>query len=832
MESNTISFDEQESIQRLRNYLPAQAVLKDFVHHNTLHAFQKLPFFEALKKASTIFGYRVTLSLEEFRTLFQKGQISEAILDQKILDKKGRAKFRYWKNSLLERDYNNVVSSRIGQLRENWKAFYKINLNKIVHPFLFRIISSYLDQGIAIRKFPLTGLEDGFLEALIELEKNAYSSLFKTRRAKTLLLDSDTTISSLLKILIGDESLFEQYLFDQQFAHPGWSGMVNNIEHNPNSLLDPKIVSLKDFILFELLLEIDALDQKLGENWEPLGYKIEEKPDELFSTIVSTELSEVLELWQDAFEWTYYDEVLAGVRAQTIQEKPKEKSFQALFCIDDREYSFRRNIERTDPNSETFATPGFFGVEFYFQPENSKFYTKACPAPVNPNYLVKEVARKSVHQKDFHYSKHAHFPIRGWLITQTMGFWSAFKLFINIFKPSISPATAYSFQHMDKHSKLSLERDSAQPTEGGLQQGFSIEEMAERVENTLKSIGLVDNFAPIIYIVGHGASSVNNTHYAGYDCGACCGRPGAVNARAFSYMANHPRVRALLQINGFTIPTTTQFLGGMHDTTRDEIEFYDEDLLSPANASLHTKNRAIFLDALEINAKERARRFDTINIKKSLKKIHEKVKKRSVSLFEPRPELNHATNALCIVGRGALTKKLFLDRRPFMNSYDYRIDPEGNYLLSILNAAAPVCGGINLEYYFSRVDNAKLGAGTKLSHNVIGLFAVANGVDGDLRPGLPSQMVEVHDPIRLLFVVEHYPEVVLKTIQRNKATYEWFINNWVHLAVINPDTREVSVFKGGSFHPYSPLKSELPQISEIFPFIENNQGNIPVIQTS
>lgn len=38
----------------------------------------------------------------------------------------------------------------------------------------------------------------------------------------------------------------------------------------------------------------------------------------------------------------------------------------------------------------------------------------------------------------------------------------------------------------------------------------------------------------------------------------------------------------------------------------------------------------------------------------------------------------------------------------------------------------PVCGGINLEYYFSRVDNQKLGAGTKLPHNVMGLFGVAN----------------------------------------------------------------------------------------------------------
>jgi uncharacterized protein YbcC (UPF0753/DUF2309 family) len=171
--------------------------------------------------------------------------------------------------------------------------------------------------------------------------------------------------------------------------------------------------------------------------------------------------------------------------------------------------------------------------------------------------------------------------------------------------------------------------------------------------------------------------------------------------------------------------------------------------------------------------------------------VYEEVQQRSVSLFEPRPELNHATNSLCIVGRKELNNRLFLDRRAFLNSYDYKVDPDGKYLLNIINAAAPVCGGINLEYFFSRVDNERLGAGSKLPHNVMGLIGVANGFEGDLRPGLPIQMVEVHDPIRLMLIIEQIPDVVLDTIQRNASTYEWFINEWVILAVIHPETREV-----------------------------------------
>jgi len=126
------------------------------------------------------------------------------------------------------------------------------------------------------------------------------------------------------------------------------------------------------------------------------------------------------------------------------------------------------------------------------------------------------------------------------------------------------------------------------------------------------------------------------------------------------------------------------------------------------------------------------------------------------------------------------------------------------------------------------VDNQKLGAGTKLPHNVMGLFGVANGFDGDLRPGLPSQMIEIHDPIRLLVIVEHFPEVVLKTIQSSDAMYEWFINEWVHLVSINPETRELCIFKEGVFTPYKPLRTTTPHVSDMTPILETHTDNIPV----
>jgi uncharacterized protein YbcC (UPF0753/DUF2309 family) len=143
---------------------------------------------------------------------------------------------------------------------------------------------------------------------------------------------------------------------------------------------------------------------------------------------------------------------------------------------------------------------------------------------------------------------------------------------------------------------------------------------------------------------------------------------------------------------------------------------------------------------------------------------------------------------------------------------------------------APVCGGINLEYYFSRVDNYNLGAGTKLPHNVMGLIGVSNGTDGDLRTGLPRQMIEVHDPIRLLVIVEHFPEIVLKAIKMNAATYNWFDKNWIHLVVCDPESKEQFLFKDSEFTPYHPLDIKETKMSDLSSLFEREQDNLPIIQ--
>lgn len=623
----------------MKHYLPSQTPLKDFIHHNSLHAFQQLKFYEAIFKASKIFGYQVTLQLTEFRKLYENGRIREDVLERVITDRKGARHLDKWKLKLLDKEYDTSNIPRIGTLRANWKTLYKIDLDSMVHPLLFRILCSYLDQGISIWTFPAR--TEGFLHSMRELEKNSFASFFKTERARQLLIKGNCGISDLLNIIAGDERYYEQYLFDQQFCHHGWSGIVSAIEDQPQSLFDRRNISLHDLIVVELLMEIDALDFHLGKTWQPLCNHVKSEPVHLFADVAETELNEVFIIWQDAFEWSYYDDVLAAIilNKQRIQNSPSDKSFQALFCIDERECSLRRHIESIDPCSETYGTPGFFGAEFYFQPENGKFYNKLCPAPVTPKYLIKEFEVKEKRKHELLYTKGAHTLFAGYLITLILGLWSAIRLFMNLFKPAMSPAISNAYAHMNKHSRLTIENKNPADRENNLQIGFTVQEMAVRVESLLRGIGLTKNFTHVVYAIAHGSSSANNPHHSAHDCGACSGKPGSVNARVFAFMVNHPEVRKILSKSGIDIPADTQFIGGLHDTASDQIVYYDEQNLTPENSKHHAGNKVSFEKALDMNAKERSRRFASINTRMSLKKFVKRSGSDQCRFLNPGPNL-------------------------------------------------------------------------------------------------------------------------------------------------------------------------------------------------
>ena len=317
-------------------------------------------------------------------------------------------------------------------------------------------------------------------------------------------------------------------------------------------------------------------------------------------------------------------------------------------------------------------------------------------------------------------------------------------------------------------TRLKLERKDATPGPENGHQGFAVAEMAASGERLLRDIGLTSGFARLVFILGHGSDSLNNPHKSAYDCGACGGSPGAPNGRALAHMLNDPRVRERMAANGVVVPADTWFVGGYHNTCDDTVTLADVDAVPPTHAADLARAEADFARTCERNAHERCRRFMSARLDQSNEDAGRHVYGRSVDLAQARPELGHATNAICVVGRRTRTRGLYLDRRAFLTSYDpTQDDAVGFTLARLLGAAVPVCGGINLEYYFSHVDSRGYGCGTKLPHNITGLVGVMDGAQSDLRTGLPWQMVEIHEPVRLLFIVETTPAVILGIMDRN-----------------------------------------------------------------
>lgn len=536
-------------------------------------------------------------------------------------------------------------------------------------------------------------------------------------------------------------------------------------------------------------------------------------------------------IFHQAYERQYRVRALDAIASHAVYparrvEKPR---FQLVCCIDAREESFRRHLEEVAPDVETFGAPGFYGVAMYYRGLADANYAALCPIVVRPKHWVIEEAvlpfyesnerkaktRRALGVASLGMHRGSRNLAGGALLTASLGVLASIPLVARVLFPRWTAQfskTANNFVAPPVVTRLRLERQTEQPGMEDESLGYSVAEMANIGEKMLRDIGLTENLARLVIFLGHGSFCLNNPHKSAYDCGACCGSPGGPNARALASFLNDPRVREIIAGRGLQIPKETWFLGGLHNTALDTVTFSNLDLLPNTHRRDFETLQKTLTETCERNAHERCRRFFSAPLDITPKDACKHAEARSEDLAQTRPEFGNASNALCYVGRRSRVRNLYMDRRCFMHSYDINSDDEVSTILGrILAPVVPVCQGINLMYYFSAVDPVGWGCGTKLPHNVTSLLGVMDGYASDLRTGLPIQGVEIHEPMRLLFVIETTPERMLAIMERDKLVGRILKNGWSQLAVLDPESNQLQLYQNGQFEPYVPEVTGLPK---------------------
>lgn len=651
-----------------------------------------------------------------------------------------------------------------------------------------RHCSAHYDHGQSVWQSPFKGLSlyAAWRETMRRDRKFEWMGVKDFRRFVSELPDTaDEAILELLRRLDVPESQRESFLLSRAFTVPGWCGWTKyqgiSTERARIANDEDRGAADEDLIgLLAIRLAYDvALDHPIplyNEN------RVEAISDDVWIRSIMLRASELA-----------FQESIVGPLVEQAQSPPSDNNGQSLaqmvFCIDVRSERYRRRLESSIEKVDTFGFAGFFGLPIEFVPMGQTKGAGQVPVLLTPAFKVHETI-EGASEEAVSQSLKSRASIRSWrkawklFATSAVGCFSFVETTGWLSAGSLLGRTLRIGQGRRDVNRDGVGEDCrTRLTLSGLEeQGITLEKQIDMAQAVLTNLGITEEFARLVVFCGHGSTTENNPLQAGLDCGACGGHTGESNARFAAMLINQASVRAGLAKRGIIIPEDTHFLPALHNTTTDEITFYDESDVPASRQSDLEALRNGTVAATRLTQAERMPLVASDSIDCLLR--------RSQDWSEVRPEWGLAGNAAFIVARRSLTQSLDLGGRVFLHSYEEAADPEAAVLEGIMTAPLVVAHLINMQYYASTVDNNHFGSGSKTVHNVVGGFGVLAGNGGDLQTGLPIQSLHdgsnwVHEPIRLLGVLAVKRTSIDGILAKHAGLRESIVNGWLNLIAID-----------------------------------------------
>src|SRR5579864_5409532 len=454
-------------VEHAAHLLPAQGPIGVFVHHNTLHAFEHLPFEEAVTRAAQLFDAEPYMSETAYRTELARGRIQlvdiDAVLDREldslIFARLSRSSLRRAMITPGVREFDAATiiwRSEQGDLAKDFRrpalralfdaCFARAvahedepppprPVDEVIHPWLIRLCSVFLDQGTAY--WPMPNREKGFYGSVRTLFSRRGGIFPKYlvglddefRKQQRLSFSPPDAVLDYLDSQSLPESEWPEILRAELLALPGWAGLMHRLEKDP-ALAPHKTLpcSLMDFLAVRLTMSRVAQRRGAAETApqeSPLktqerrrlsraariydaarvlrlsAGEINRLSDSEWSAFVDEvkafnglERRRILHL---AYERWHEREILRGLASHRkyrgLFDQHGRPPVQVFFCLDEREESMRRALEEADPQIETYGSAGYFGVAVDYTGIDDTRSAALCPVVFKPEQAVVELSK-------------------------------------------------------------------------------------------------------------------------------------------------------------------------------------------------------------------------------------------------------------------------------------------------------------------------------------------------------------------------------------------------------------------------------------------------------